>query len=138
MDRIVEPEEVWAASLEDRPGALANKLSGLAESGADLDFIVARRSAEKSGTGVVFVTPLRGDREVRAATALGFSVTNSMHSVCVDGPNEPGVAAKITRTVAQAGVNLRGLLAAVIGTRVVVHLAFDEAADAQKVIRLLQ
>ena len=44
MTMIAEQEEVWAASLEDKPGALANKLSALAEAGADLAFTIDRKS----------------------------------------------------------------------------------------------
>lgn len=138
MNLIVEQEDVWAASVEDRPGALADKLSVLAEVGADLDFIIARRAPDKPGTGVVFVTPLRGDREIEAASELGFTATNRMHSVRVEGRNEPGVAAKLTQKVAQAGINLRGFSGAVIGTQFVMHLAFNTAQDAQKLIALLR
>jgi hypothetical protein len=138
MTMIVEPEEVWAASLEDKPGALANKLAALSEAGADLDFIIARRAHDKPGTGVVFVTPLRGDREVEAAGELGFAATNRLHSVRVEGKNEPGIAAKITHKVAHAGLNLRGFSGAVIGTQFVLHLAFDSEGDAQKGIKLLR
>jgi hypothetical protein len=138
MTMIAESEEVWAASLEDKPGALANKLAALSEAGADLDFIIARRAHDKPGTGVVFVTPLRGDREFEAAGELGFAATNRLHSVRVEGKNEPGIAAKITQKVAQAGLNLRGFSGAVMGTQFVLHLAFDNAADAQKGIKLLR
>ncbi len=44
MELIVEREEVWAAGIEDRPGALANKSAALAEAGADLDFIISRQA----------------------------------------------------------------------------------------------
>lgn len=138
MNLIVEPEEVWAAGLEDKPGVLANKLTGLAEAGADLDFIIARRAPDKPGTGVLFVTPVRGDREIQAATALGFSVTSHLHSVRVDGQNEPGVVARLTQKIAQAGINLRGLSAAAIGTQFVLHLAFDTREDAHRTMDLLQ
>lgn len=137
MSLIVEREDVWAASIEDKPGGLANKLAGLAEAGADLDFIIARRCNDKPGTGVVFVTPLRGDREVSAATDLGFATTSHLHSVRVEGANEPGIAAKLTQKIAKAGINLRGLSAAVIGTRFVMHLGLDSDEDVKKVIRLL-
>lgn len=43
MDLIAERVEVWAASLEDKPGSLANILSSLREAGANLNFILARR-----------------------------------------------------------------------------------------------
>lgn len=138
MNAIAEHEEVWAASVEDRPGALANKLATLAEAGADLDFIIARRSPDKPGTGVVFVTPLRGDRELEAATEEGFSATSHLHSVRVEGRNEPGAAGKIARQIARAGLNLRGFSGAVIGTQFVLHLAFDTPEEADKAIALLR
>ena len=138
MNAIAEHEEVWAASVEDRPGALANKLETLAEAGADLDFIIARRSPEKPGSGVVFVTPLRGDRELEAATEEGFTATSHLHSVRVEGKNEAGVAGKVAQQIARAGLNLRGFSGAVIGTRFVLHLAFDTVEEAQRAIALLQ
>ena len=90
MDLIVEPVNVWAASIKDEPGGLAQVLSGLREAGADLDFILARRAAETPGPAVVFVTPLRGDREVAAAADLGFNVVSTVHSVRIEGENKPG------------------------------------------------
>ena len=137
MDRIVEREDVWAASIEDKPGALSQKLAALAEAGADLDFIVARRSTEKPGTGVVFVTPLRGDKEVQAATAIGFGVTQHLHSVRIEGTNEPGLSGKLTQKLGAAGINLRGLSGAVVGTKYVLHVGVDTAEDAAKVIKLV-
>jgi predicted amino acid-binding ACT domain protein len=137
MELLVEREEVWAAGLEDKPGALAGKLAILSEAGADLEFIIARRSHEKPGMGVVFVTPLRGDREVRAAGQVGFTVSNSLHSVLVEGKDQPGLAAKLTQKLAEAGVNLRGFSAAVIGTKFVMHVAFDAEKDVKKAMKLL-
>ena len=138
MELIVERVDVWAASITDKPGALARLLKGLREAGADLDFVIARRSPEKPGTGVVFVTPLRGDREVEAATELGFNVTTSLHSVRVQGANRPGVAAELAEKLAAAGINLRGLSAAALGRRSVVYFAFDSLADANQAARILK
>ena len=97
MDLIVERVDVWAASIKDESGGLALMLIGLQEAGADLDFIIARRAPEKPGTGVVFVSPLRGDKEIAIATNLGFNVTSSLHSVCVQGDSKPGIAAALTQ-----------------------------------------
>jgi len=137
MDLIVEREEVWAASLKDEPGALASILSSLTDAGADLDFVIVRRAADKPGTGVVFVTPLRGDREVETATEYGFSVTSRLHSVRVEAPNEKGILTRLTKSVADAGVNVRGLSAAALGTRAIIHFGLDSADDERKVIKLL-
>lgn len=138
MNVIAEREEVWVASMEDKPGALGHKLAALAEAGADLGFIMARRAPEEPGRAVVFVTPLRGDREIEAATTEGFRVSNHLHSVCVQGKDEPGMATRITRMLGQAGLNLRGFCGAVIGAQFVMHLAFDTEETAQKAVALLQ
>lgn len=108
------------------------------EAGADLDFIIARRAPEQPGMGVVFVTPLRGDAEVAAAADLGFNVTSCIHSVRIDGENRPGVAAELTEELAVAGINLRGLSAAVIGTRFIIYIALDAGGEATKAISILQ
>jgi hypothetical protein len=130
--------DVWAAGIEDRPGGLAGKLAALAEAGAQLEFVIARRASERPGAGVVFLTPLKGAVQIRAAKKAGFEKTESLHSLRVEGPDQPGLGAKITQALAQAGINLRGLSAAAIGRRCVVHLALDSTADAAKAARLLK
>lgn len=138
MDLIVEYVDVWAASIKDEPGGLERILTGLKEAGADLDFIVARRAAEKPGTGVVFVTPLRGDRETATAAELGFNVTSNLHSVRVEGKNKPGIASELIQNLAGANINLRGFSAAVIGSRFILYIGLDSIADVEKAINLLQ
>lgn len=138
MELTVERVDVWAASIKDEPGGLSSKLKGLAQAGADLDFIIARRVPEKPGTGVVFVTPLRDDKEVAVAADLGFNVTNSLNSVRVEGENKPGIAAELTEKLADAGINLRGLSVAVIGARFILYLGLDTADDASKAIDIFR
>ena len=135
---IVESVDVWAAPINDKPGGLANILAGLRDAGADLDFIIARRAPDQPGKGVVFVTPLRGDREVNAAANLGFDVTRSLHELRVQGENKPGVAANLTEKLAAAGINLRGFSGAVIGTRFILYIGLDSAEDAKKASEILQ
>lgn len=135
---FIERVNVWAAPIKDEPGGLANILSGLRDAGADLDFVIARRAPDQPGKGVVFATPLRGDREVGAAAVLGFDVTHRLHELRVEGDNEPGVAAKLTEAFAAAGINLRGLSAAVIGTRFIMYIGFDTAKDAEKAEGILK
>ncbi len=137
MDLLVEQVDVWAAAIPDKPGGLAGVLDTLRESGADLQFIVARRSSEKPGTGVVFVTPLQAGREIRAAATVGFNVTRSLHSVRVMGPDRPGITAELTQKLAEGGINLRGLSASVIGTQFVAYVGVDSLEDANKALEIL-
>jgi hypothetical protein len=130
--------DVWAASIRDRPGGLAAKLAALAKAGAQLEFVVARRAPEKPGTGVVFLTPLKGAAQLKAAKRAGFEKAQSMHSLRIEGRDEPGLGAKMTQVLTEAGINVRGLSAAAIGLRCVMHLALDSTADAAKATRLLK
>jgi len=137
MEHLVQKEEVWVATMEDKPGTLAHKLAGLTDAGVDLDLVIARRTHDKPSKGVVFVTPIRGDREVEAATELGFSVSKSVYALRVDGENRPGIATQLADKIGKAGINLRGFTGAVIGTRYVVHLGFDSEAELRKAERIL-
>jgi len=137
MDLLVERVEVWAAPIQDRPGALAEMLKGLHKAGADLQFIIARRSPDKPGTGVVFVTPLQGERQIRTASQLGFNVTQSLHSIRVMGLDRAGIVAELAQALAEGGINLRGLSASVIGSQFVAHVAVDSVEDTVKVMDLL-
>ena len=138
MDLFVEHVDVWAAGIEDRPGGLADVLGSLRDAGTDLQFIIARRALDDPGNGVVFVTPLQGDREIAAAAQVGFNVTRTLHSVRATGRDRPGIAAELTRKLADAGINLRGFSASVIGTQFVAYTAVDSLQDANRVIEVFK
>jgi hypothetical protein len=138
MKLNVSRTDTWAATIEDRPGGLADKLAALAEAGVNLEFLIARRAPEQRGSGVVFVTPLKGAKQIKAAQAAGFQKTESLHSLRVEGADKPGMGAKLTRALAEAGINLRGLSAAAIGKRYVTLLALDSAQDAAKAAAVLK
>ncbi|EEA01027.1 amino acid-binding ACT domain protein [Burkholderia sp. H160] len=138
MDLLVERIDVWAATIEDRPGGLAEVLSALRDAGADLQFIVSRRTPEAPGKAVVFLAPLQNDREIRAASQVGFNVTPSLHSVRVMGTDRPGIIAELTQKFAAEGINLRGVSAAAIGTQFVAYLAMDSLDDTVRAIGILQ
>ena len=138
MDLLVERADVWAATIPDRPGGLADVLAALREAGADLKSIIARRAPEDPGKGVVFVTPLQTDAEISAAAQVGFNVTRHLHSVRVMGADRPGVAAAVTQQLADGGVNLRGFSASVIGKQFVAYVAVDSLDDANRAIAILE
>ncbi len=134
----VERVDTWAASIEDRPGGLAAKLGALAGAGVNLEFVIARRAPDRAGSGVVFVTPVKGAAAVRAARRAGFEKTASLHTLRIEGPDKQGKGARLTQALAEAGLNLRGLSGAAIRKRFVTHIALDTAADAAKAARVLQ
>ncbi len=137
METLVEHVDVWAANIEDKPGGLAGVLATLRDVGADLQMIIARRAPQEPGRGVVFVTPLQGDREIAAAASVGFNVIQTLHSVRVMGRDRPGAAAELTQKLADAGINLRGFSASVIGSQFVAYVAVDSLDEANKALEIL-
>ena len=87
--------EVWAASIEDRAGGAAEKLEALAKAGASLEMVLTRRTPENPGRGVMFVTPLKGAKAMRAAQEAGFAKPESMRA---EAP--PAISAPIPQTPA--------------------------------------
>ena len=138
MKLSISRTDTWGAIIDDRPGGLADKLAALAVAGANLELIIARRAPEQRGSGVVFVAPLKGAKQVKAAEAAGFQKAESLHSLRIEGTDKPGMGAKLSRALAEANINLRGLSAAALGTRHITHLALDTAKDAAKAVAVLK
>jgi hypothetical protein len=130
--------QVWCAPITDQPGGLNAKLAALSQAGANLDFCFARRAPEKPGTGVVFVTPLKGAKQLAAAKAAGFNASGTLHSLRVDCGDSRGIGAKITAAIAGAGISLRGFSASAVAKKAVFFLAFDSAADAAAAAKALK
>jgi len=138
MPYTIDKVDVWVGSMEDRPGALAEKLAALAGKGVNLQFVIARRAPDKPGTGVVFLAPVTGAAQTKAAKAAGLVKSAHLRSVRVEGPDKPGLGATIACALAEGGINLRGLSAAALGKRCVVYIACDSNADAGKATKVLK
>jgi hypothetical protein len=138
MAYTIKKVDVWAGEIADRPGGLGATLSALSDVGANFEFLVSRRAPDKPGTGVVFVTPIKGAKQKNAAQGAGLNTTDNLHSVRVEGPDRAGLGTKMTQALADAGINLRGVSAAALGRRAVTYFAFDSGADADTAIRTLK
>jgi hypothetical protein len=129
--------EIWVATIEDRAGGAAEKLEALAEGGANLEMLLARRT-EQPGQGVMFVTPVKGAKAVKAAQAAGFGKPENIHSVRIEGGDKPGLGAKIARALGDAGISFRGVSAVAIGRNFISYIACDSAEDATKALSVLK
>jgi hypothetical protein len=130
--------EVWSGEIRDDVGSLASVLAPLAAAGADLAFIVARRQPHKPGTGVVFLGGLKGAKQTAAAKKAGLSKAGDIAALTVEAANKPGLANRIVERLAAANLNLRGLSASVTGTKCVLVVAFDSAADRDQAAKALR
>ena len=130
--------DMWTCMVDDRAGGTADKLDQLAKAGANLEMVFARRAPEMPDKGLMFVTPIKGAKAVRAADAVGFHKAPGVISVRVEGGDKPGLAARITRTLGDAGVSFRGMTAIAIGRKFISYLALDNEADAAKAVAALK
>ena len=133
----VTKAEVWVATIEDRAGGAADKLEALSRAGANLEMLLARRT-EQPGQGVMFVTPVKGAKAVKAAQAAGFGKPENIHSVRIEGGDKPGLGAKIARALGDAGISFRGVSAVAIGRNFISYIACDTAEDATKALSVLK
>ena len=130
--------EVWAVSIDDRAGGVADKLELLAKAGANFEMVFARRTPEKPGKGILFVTPVKGAKVTRAARETGMGTPRTIHSVRIEGADRPGLGAKVTRTLGDAGISFRGISGIAIGRKFVSYIACDRAPDQAKAIAALR
>jgi hypothetical protein len=137
MSFRLERVHVWSGEIADKAGGMATKLAPLADAGANLEYIATRRQAERPGTGVLYIAPVTGPAQVRAARVAGLVETRDAVVLRVEGDNEAGLAHKLTQQWATAGISLQGLTMAVLGGRFVGFAAFDTVADANRAAQIL-
>jgi hypothetical protein len=133
LDRV----HVWSGEVADRAGGVAGKLAALAQADANLEFILTRRLPDRPGFGVLYVAPVTGPTQVRAARAAGLAETQSPVVLRVEGDNEAGLAHRLTQQWALAGISMEGLSMAVLGSKFVGFVAFDTVADANRGAQIL-
>ncbi|HEY5705359.1 MAG TPA: hypothetical protein VIS96_07280 [Terrimicrobiaceae bacterium] len=138
MSFTVTKVDIWSSKIEDKPGGLAKVLSALGNAGASLDCVIARRDPTKSGSGIAFLTPVKGAAARKAAQSEGLAPAKNVATLKIEGDDAPGLGGRIAAAIADAGINLRGVSAAVIGKKFVAYFGFDSAADATKAVRTLK
>ena len=89
------------------------------------------------GAGVLFVAPVTGAAQVRAAKSAGMSETDNPVVRRIEGDNEAGLAHQLTQQWALAGISLHGLTLAVLGNKFVGYAVFDTVADANRAAQIL-
>ncbi len=133
----LERVHIWSGEIADEAGGMASKLAPLAEAGANLEYIATRRQPDRPGTGILYVAPVTGPNQVRAARAVGLTETQQSVVLRVEGDNEAGLGYRLTQQWAMAGINLQGVTMAVLGSKFVGFAAFDSVADANRAAQIL-
>ena len=133
LDRV----HVWSGEVVDQAGGVAAKLQLLAQAGTNLEYIYTRRQPDKPGTGVLYVAPVTGPLQIRAAKSAGLVETNAPVVVRVEGDNQAGLAHRVTQQWAMAGLSMQGMMMSVLGDKFVGYVSFDTVADANKAAAIL-
>jgi hypothetical protein len=134
----VTRSDAWTVMIDDRAGGAADKLEALARAGADLEMVFARRTPEQPGRGILFVAPVKGAKVVKAAQEAGFAKPDNIHGVRIEGGDKPGLGAKISRALGNAGISFRGMTAIAIGSKFLSWIACDSADDAARAVAALK
>src|SRR5271168_3908589 len=116
---------LWAGPVPDKVGGTAGKLHLLAEAGANLEYVFTKRMPDKPGSGVLFVAPISGAAQVRAAKIADLHETDDPIVYRIEGDNAQGLAHRLTHEWAVRDISLQGLTMAVLGNRFVAYAAFD-------------
>jgi len=138
MTLKVTRTDVWAAEINDKPGELGLALKALADFGADLDCVIARRQPGKPGKGIVFVSPLDPKHLSETPDQAGFHSAERIATLKVEGTNKPGLGGELAKAIGDARISMRGLSANVIGHKFVCYIGFDSAVEADKAEKVLE
>ena len=133
LDRV----HVWAGEVADQAGGVASKLATLAQAGSNLEYIYTRRQSDKPGTGVLYVAPVTGPLQVRAAKSAGLHEVDNPVVLRVEGDNSAGLAHRLTQQWALEGLSLHGLMMSVLGEKFVGYVSFDNVQDANRAAAIL-
>jgi hypothetical protein len=133
LDRV----HVWSGEVADQAGGVASKLAFLAQAGANLEYVFTKRLPDKPGCGVLYVAPVTGPTQVRAARSAGLNEVPTPVVRRIEGDNEAGLAHRLTEQWAVAGISLQGLMMAVVGGKFVGYASFDTVEDANRAAQIL-
>ena len=128
---------VFHAEVDDKPGGISGTLKKLAEAGAHLEYVYSQRSLSKAGIGDLYVAPLTGTAELKAAKAVGLHEVSEPIVMRVSGDDKAGLSGRLTQAWEMAGINLHGLVMSVIGGKFVGYVTFDSVGDANKAATIL-
>lgn len=137
MDFQLHRLQSWAAEVPDRPGGAAGVLEPLTKTDVNLEFIWSRRLPEKPGYGIMFVAPITGPEQTKAAMAAGFHKDNDLILLKIEGKDRPGLGHFLVAGLARSGINIRGMAMTALGGRFVAYVGCDTPEDTNKAIQAL-
>jgi len=128
---------VFQSEVEDKPGGTSAKLQALAKAGAHLEYVYSERSATKPGIGELLVAPRQVKAEMDIVKSIGFHEVQEPTVMRFEGDDHAGMGSRVTAEWESAGINLHGLMMAVLNGKFVGYATFDTAQDANNAATIL-
>lgn len=137
MALTVKRITLWRSEVVDRPGALADGLEPLANAKANLGVVMAYGYPNQTRQAAIEIYPVSGAKAKAAAKAAGLAEA-SIPTLLVAGDDRPGLGHAISRSVADAGINMDFMVAQVIGRKYQAIIGFKAEADAKRATGLIR
>ena len=128
---------VYHAEIKDEPGGVSDRLKPLAEAGCNLEYVYSQRSVTKPGHGDLYVAPLTTADQIKTAKAIGLHEVGDPIVMRVEGDNKAGLGGRLTQAWEKAGINLHGMVMAVVHNKFVGYVTFDSVPDATSAATIL-
>ena len=128
---------VFQCEVDDIPGGTAAKLKALALAGAHLEYVHSERSATKPGAGELLVAPTQTKAEMDLVKSVGFREVQKPTVMRFEGDDKTGLGGRVTLAWEAAGINLHGLMMAVVNGKFVGYATFDSSDDANTAATIL-
>ena len=137
MAVTVRPITLWRKELQDRPGALADSLAPVTDASVDVQILMAYRFPGEPGRAAVELFPISGRRATVAAGNAGFGASD-IPALLVEGDNSPGLGHRLSRAIADAGINLDFVVAQVIGRKFSAVFGFADSEGARRSVSIIK
>jgi hypothetical protein len=128
---------LWRGSVENRPGALAELLEPIATQGADLQVVMGYHETGERHRAVIELYPVTGKKLTGAAQLAGLSPAR-IPAVMVSGSNRAGLAHRVARAIAEAGLNISFLVAQSLGSRYSAVFGFETESDVTRAMAVIR
>ena len=136
MAITVKKTFLWKKELDNHPGAMAEALEPLAESGADLQLVMVYRFPD-AHKGAIEVHPTSGRKLISIAKSAGLA-PSPVPVLLVAGDNRQGLGYALAKAIGNAGISVSFLMAQVVGRRYAAVFGFKNDDDAAKAATLIK
>ena len=137
MALTIKRIQLWRREVNNQPGALAETLEPLAQSGANLQVVMGYQFPGDRSKAAIEVYPVSGARASAAAQQGGLSGA-AIPTLLVEGDNQAGLGWAFATAISDAGININFLVAQVMGNRFSAVIGFTDTADLDRAAAIIK